>query len=307
MKELKWSSPDFSSISQIAQKLFESDEQGCDISPLNLFLYSQKYNTKISVTEGWLFRKYEEEGSVYYGFPAKLDSSGLSLKQALLLIKKDADACNCKALIFFATKKHLEQFKPEELPFSVEIKEDRNLADYLYLQEKLSNLAGSKLQKKRNHINQFIKKHPDCRFELLNEQNLSLALEVEEQWLKSFTEKNPEQDAEDLQVEKKLIEAAVGRFRELGLTGGIVLVQNKPVAMCIASRINSETTDIHFEKALDPFAKDGAYAFINRQFAQTITTKYINREEDLGLENLRKAKESYFPDLLLEKSCILLG
>ena len=76
--------------------------------------------------------------------------------------------------------------------------------------------------------------------------------------------------------------------------------------------------DIHFEKALMPFALDGAYAFINKSFANTFNQTYINREEDLGIEGLRKAKTSYNPAFLITNrrlkkiktfvlSCIFIG
>ena len=84
------------------------------------------------------------------------------------------------------------------------------------------------------------------------------------------------------------------------------MCNNQPVAMCIASTTGNATTDVHFEKAIEPYAHHGAYAFINREFAKICTTRYINREEDLGFENLRKAKLSYYPDLLIEKSILIL-
>ena len=59
--------------------------------------------------------------------------------------------------------------------------------------------------------------------------------------------------------------------------------------------------DIHFEKALMPFALDGVYAFINKSFANIFNQTYINREEDLGIEGLRKSKLSYYPAFLLER------
>lgn len=73
--------------------------------------------------------------------------------------------------------------------------------------------------------------------------------------------------------------------------------------MSLASAINNTTVDIHFEKAISEYAKNGAYAVINQEFAKTLsqTFKYINREEDLGIEGLRKAKLSYYPAKILEK------
>lgn len=307
MTNFSWKAPDLNIINQISDLLKNSTESGCDISPVNLFLYSHKYNTKVLVNKGWLFRKYEEAGFIYYGFPVCLEKTNFTLAEALSFIQKDAEAQGFKAMLFFATDRQIEKLNTAQLPFSVKFSKNRNLTDYLYLTEKLSTLTGSKLQKKRNHINQFKKKHPNHSYISLTKENLSLAMEVEEKWFGAYCQKYGAEESKELQVEKKLIELALANYEELELSGGLVLVEQKPVAFCLGSKINSETTDIHFEKALDPYAKDGAYAFINQSFASTLSTKYINREEDLGLENLRKAKESYFPDLLLEKSIITLG
>jgi len=80
--------------------------------------------------------------------------------------------------------------------------------------------------------------------------------------------------------------------------------------MTMGSALNADTFDIHFEKALD--IADGAYAAINQGFAAYLREKYphlrwLNREDDLGLEGLRKAKLSYYPDHMVEKhwACLL--
>jgi len=95
------------------------------------------------------------------------------------------------------------------------------------------------------------------------------------------------------------IREALDHFDELSLMGGVLYVNSRPVAMTIASPINSSVLDIHFEKAV---GVDGAYAVINNEFAKS-HTEYLqfNREEDLGLEGLRKSKLSYNPDKILMK------
>ena len=76
------------------------------------------------------------------------------------------------------------------------------------------------------------------------------------------------------------------------------------VAFTIGDRLSADTYDVHFEKAYGEL--QGAYAMINREFARWVRqrhpeVKYLNREDDMGVEGLRKAKESYYPDLMVEK------
>lgn len=81
----------------------------------------------------------------------------------------------------------------------------------------------------------------------------------------------------------------------------LIRIEGKPVAFTMGEEINSEVFDVHFEKALDGY--DGLYPTINQEFAVRELTGYrlINREEDMGIPGLRKAKQSYYPAILLEK------
>ena len=90
-------------------------------------------------------------------------------------------------------------------------------------------------------------------------------------------------------------------FKEIQFSGLIGYADGIPFAFCLSSRLSEDVTDIHFEKCLSSFARDGGYAVINNECAKTITTKYINREEDLGIEGLRKAKLSYYPEIIIPK------
>ena len=85
-------------------------------------------------------------------------------------------------------------------------------------------------------------------------------------------------------------------------SSSILYIDGKPSAMCLASPISDKVLDIHFEKVLISVAENGGYAAINNLFAKTCTKyKYINREEDMGVEGLRKSKLSYKPEILLDK------
>ena len=108
--------------------------------------------------------------------------------------------------------------------------------------------------------------------------------------------------SEDFNLENESINLALKFFTELKLFAGILYVSGFPVAFTIASRISSECVDIHFEKAVSDYSRNGAFAVINQLFVQNFSDyKYINREEDMNIEGLRKAKLSYKPELILEK------
>ncbi|MDE5897808.1 MAG: phosphatidylglycerol lysyltransferase domain-containing protein, partial [Treponemataceae bacterium] len=123
-------------------------------------------------------------------------------------------------------------------------------------------------------------------------------LAVADSW---FDENGGRGDA-DKEYERTIIRLAVGNAERLRLFGGVLYAEGRPAAMTLASAITKDTADIHFEKAAAPYARDGAYAVINKEFAASLAQfRHINREEDMGLEGLRKAKLSYYPDILLEK------
>jgi hypothetical protein len=90
-------------------------------------------------------------------------------------------------------------------------------------------------------------------------------------------------------------------FEYLGLKGGLICVDNEIAAFSIGEVLTEDTVVVHVEKAFTSI--HGAYTIMNQQFVlnEAAEYKYINREEDMGVENLRKAKLSYQPDILLEK------
>ena len=104
-----------------------------------------------------------------------------------------------------------------------------------------------------------------------------------------------------MQCEKRGVFTILNNMQTLGVKGGAIIVKDEVVAFTLGSPINSNVFDIHVEKALKDYSE--AYTVINNQFAKNELSdyKYINREDDMGLEGLRKAKLSYKPHILLKK------
>ena len=175
---------------------------------------------------------------------------------------------------------------------------DRDTFDYLYHGEDLKYFKGKKLAGQRNHVNRFLAEHPDVRILPLTDETLADARILADRW---YQRRSPEEDAG---MELVALNRAFAHWQDLGLEGLVMYVGEQVVAMTMGSRLGEDTVDVHFEKAdLD---YPGAYAVINRAFARHIREKYpqvkfLNREDDMGIEGLRKAKLSYYPHHMVEK------
>lgn len=172
-----------------------------------------------------------------------------------------------------------------------EITNNPSFANYVYNAEDLALLPGRKYQKKRNLIAQGEKLYT---FE-------SMPLETRHvgdcSELLSLIE-DEEQIASDqnLQNERKALDYTLTHCMQLNQKGQLIRVDGKLVAFSIWEELNKTTAVVHFEKADRNYK--GIYQLINRETSKSIFAqgyKYINREEDLGLEGLRQAKQSYFP------------
>lgn len=184
---------------------------------------------------------------------------------------------------------------------------DRNSFDYVYSISDLAQLAGRKFQRKRNHLNRFLDAHPQHVLEPITDENEAQAAQLVEVWYETRQREDP---TADFHMERAALKKALKHRKALDLEGLLLKDGDEVLAMTMGSPLSENTFDIHFEKALDRV--DGAYAAINRGFARYLQEKYpkllwLNREDDLGLEGLRKAKLSYCPDHMIEKNwaCLL--
>ncbi len=180
----------------------------------------------------------------------------------------------------------------------------REYFDYIYLRESLATLSGKKLQAKRNHVNKFTKTY-EYEYIKIDSSNIHLCVDFAERWLVENSKTNPE-NLNGYHEELIVIKYFAGHFNDLGLIAGAILVEGKMVAFTLGSKVNNETFCTHIEKANKDY--DGAYSVINKEFANHLPEEfiYINREEDLGLEGLRKAKLSYNPIELITKTVATL-
>jgi hypothetical protein len=188
----------------------------------------------------------------------------------------------------------IEAGLPKRFSFAAE----RDRFDYVYDVQELIKLEGSKFKPKRNHLNMF-KELYDGRYRYgpLTSEWLRAVVEAENAWC----QKRNCQAQENLESEKKGIIEAVNHFDRLGFDGGVLTIDDQVVAFTFGEAITNDMVVIHIEKA-DPDVR-GAYQMINQQFLEQRwpKMKFVNREEDLGIDGLRKAKESYNPSRMIEK------
>ncbi|MDD4084076.1 MAG: phosphatidylglycerol lysyltransferase domain-containing protein [Acidaminococcaceae bacterium] len=190
----------------------------------------------------------------------------------------------------------------ERLPSSTEFVEDRDNWDYIYLRENLASLSGRKYHAKKNHANAFRKEHPDYEFSLLTKDDVEECIEFADAWCEK-----KEPGADELRCEFCALEKALRNLENLSIKGAVIRIDGKIQAFAVGEKLNPETAVIHFEKA-NPEIR-GLYAVINQDFCAGVWTDvtYINREEDMGIEGLRKAKESYRPEFMVKKYSALIS
>ena len=163
-------------------------------------------------------------------------------------------------------------------------------------------MKGNKFQQKRNHVNRFKKTYPNWEYKSATPELIKLCIEKENEWYES----NDDYKHQDIGNERQALLFAMTHAEEIGVKGGVLFVDNKVVAFTFGYPINHKTFGVHFEKADINYT--GAFTVINQMFANDIPEEfeYINREEDLGIEGLRKAKLSYNPEFLITKGLIQL-
>ena len=179
------------------------------------------------------------------------------------------------------------------------ISADRDNFDYVYLAQDLINLSGRKFHGKKNHLNAFKKEYPDAKYLPITEEIIPQCREQLNIWYETHKRANP--DDEFIFYERAAIHEIFDHFDAFKLKGGAILIDNRVVAFTFGEKLNSDTAVIHVEKA-DPTIR-GIYVAINQSFVENEWADmiYINREEDMGIEGLRKAKNSYRPIKMIEK------
>lgn len=279
--------------------LLACGERGCEFSFANLYLWGRQ---RLAFAHGHALLFSQFNRRTVYPFPVGCGDK----RPAIDAIIHDAEKRGIPCRITGLTGENIELLQslyPNRFRYHC----DRDSFDYVYAIDDLADLAGRKYQKKRNHFNRFRTAFPYYTVEPLSAQNRDRVQAMVDSWYETRLQEAPDSD---FHMEQAALSKALTHFEELGLEGLVLMDGQEVLAVTMASPLTSDTMDVHFEKARPDV--DGAYAVINCEFARYLRQKlphirFLNREEDMGIEGLRKAKESYLPHHMTEKcwACLL--
>ena len=192
---------------------------------------------------------------------------------------------------------HMKPILEEAWP-GVRFVEDRPNYDYLYSKQDLVELKGKKLHGKKNHLN-FFKNNYEYEYVALTPDMVGTVMQFLEEF-NSRKELSPH-EMEWLMMETDAMRDVVLNLDKLDYIAGAIVIDGKVEAFSIGAKTGRETVTVHVEKANSQIR--GLYPAINNEFCKALPDEimFVNREEDMGIENLRKAKLSYKPIELVEK------
>ena len=259
-----------------------------------VFVWGGHYNTQVCIEDGFCYIRAKSQEETHFRYYPPLGSG--DVRKA---VQKIAECEGAQTIRFFAlSAAQIEQYT-QLFGSAFTYEESRNSFDYVYAASALITLAGRPYSAKRNHINKFMNTYAG-RWEY---RNINFDTDCEQ--ILAFQDKWCLEKEESRQTGFEHEYCAIVRLLKhhaaLDLLGGILFVDGQVAAYTLASPTNAQAIDILIEKADTEI--NGAYPVINHQFATHNCERfaYINREEDMGIEGLRKAKLSYNPDLLIEK------
>ncbi|MDR2842731.1 MAG: phosphatidylglycerol lysyltransferase domain-containing protein [Spirochaetaceae bacterium] len=279
--------PEFTSISldlknDMQTELSKTVDGVSEFTFANLYLFRARYNYQISSdSQGVLLVSGERDGKKFFETPC-----GVPEKAVLEALLDSHSYWKCIPQSILEANPNLAG------DFNIEITEDRDNFDYLYLKTDLSLLSGKKFHKKRNLVNAFMLSYPQHSEAPLTKDNISHAISVLDRW------RDDKGSDGDYTASREALEL----FEELGLQGAVYSIRGTAAAYCLGESLSCGTMfGLHFEKGIDEYK--GIYQFINQSFAASLADNfvYINREQDLGDEGLRQAKMTYRPCGFVQK------
>ena len=273
----------------ILMSYFEKREVlSCEYCFVTLFLWNNRYNVTYYKTDDYILFMENYKGRIYSIMPLCEEAN---FKPAFEALRNHFKEINLPFIMLVADEK-FKDFVESNYPGEYEIKTNRDQYDYLYDAHLMRTLEGKKMRKKRNHVNGFLKEFEGrWHYSEIETSQESLICDFMQEWAEMKDE-----SAEMLDDEMTGICHIIENLSDLNVKIGGIFIDNKLRAFTIGSVSNKgKEALIHVEKA-DPNVR-GLYQMINQQFLINTfpDVELVNREDDVGIEGLRKAKMSYYP------------
>jgi hypothetical protein len=282
----------FKKISIEDKSIFTQMLQACppnisEYTFTNLFMWSGPKKMEFAQYEEGLVLAAEKEGKRYFlppiGYQDCLKTFAFLMDYGL---KKNIREFE---LVPEYQKKHIKYASARIMP-------DRNNFDYLYKATSLATLKGWRLDGKRGFVKKF-KENYSFVYKKYDSAMKKDCLELFNKWMAGKMTANP-----SVEREKIAFSTFLDHFDLLDAAGGVVFVEGQAVALSFGEKLNDTTFVVHFEKADSSYT--GSYQMMNQLFIQNEAAErclFVNREQDMGIEGIRKAKESYVPIRLIKK------
>jgi len=274
-------------------------ESSCQHSLYLMTGLSMKYGDEYAITDDILFiHRSKLDTDTHRVYLAPLGDFTDCFEKCIDILFADAASFNKKVSFITVTESFKDRLE-KEFPDRFDIKYSRDYSEYIYLTDNLSILPGRSLSAKRNRVRAFYSNYEgNIRIENISRSNLADVYAFQQYWIE---QRLLEGNDEMLERENEAIKFYLAHFFELNFRGIAVYVKGTLVGYAAGVPLNRECIDEVIEKGRKDIT--GIYQLLCNEFALICAKgyKYINREEDLGVEGLRRAKESYCPDILLEK------
>lgn len=280
--------------------LLEGNYNSSEMTFTNFFMWRDFYNFRLLECKNMLCVISLQEDMEPFAFMPIGNPKQEEFDEVLLLLYEYFRKNNWK-LIFKRVDEQKLYYFSNHLNLTLEAVYDRDSSDYVYLAEDLITLKGKKYHGKRNHINSF-KTYYEHEYVEFDKKYIDECIRINEEW---FEQRNTEMNKgilAELIANKELL----NNYEELGCKGALFKIDGKFEGYTIGEKLNQDMAIIHIEKANNEIR--GLYNYINQQFCENEwnNTIYINREQDLGIEGLRKAKLSYHPTKMINKYNIFI-
>jgi hypothetical protein len=273
-----------------------------DLTLTNVMMWNDKYDTHYMIIDSFLILVYSrDKDEVYYSQPIgdySDDSKWLDCIRILLTLNMEK-----KTRLFLRNtdKKTAQLIQQHFEGVSIHPSPEHN--DYCYLSEDLSSLIGNKYHKKKNHVNQFIHHYGDDHtIEVINKENAKECVVCASNWCES----KKCDESKDLCYEFSGIKLVLEHWEDYSVEGLLIKHDNIVIGFAFGEPLSENYFVIHIEKADTSF--QGIYPYLNQLTATHVKNRftYINREQDLGIAGLMKAKQSYHPDHYIEKFNVII-